>query len=101
MWPSTLQKLGVADVMRAPGVGALSATAKGTAGTISALSIAAGPLGKSIIEAGKSAPTSAAHASCGLRPRGTAWTPQHPTIPTTVTRPVVISNRDPATREVR
>src|SRR5215470_19698541 len=100
MWPSTLQKLGVAGVMRAPGVGAFSATAKGAAETISALSIAAGPLGRSIIEAGKSAPTSAAHASCGLRPRGTAWAP-HPTIPTTVTRPVVISNRDTATREVR
>src|SRR5262245_46194242 len=100
MWPSTLQKLGVAGVMRAAGVGAFSATAKGTAATITALSIAAGPLGRSILEAAKSSLSRAAQVSSGLLPRGLAWAPD-PTIPTTVTMQVAIINRDMATRKVR
>src|SRR5262245_2653068 len=100
MWPSTLQKLGVAGVMRAAGVRAFSATAKATAATITALSIAAGPLGRSIFEAAKSALTSAAQASSGLPPSGMAWAAD-PTIPTPVTTQVVIINRDMATGEVQ
>src|SRR5262245_59637444 len=100
MWPSTLQKVGLAGVMRAAGVGAFSAMAKATAGTIIALSISAGPLGRSIAEAGISTLTSAAQAASELLPKGMAWAP-YPTIPNTVTRHGVIINRETATTEVR
>jgi hypothetical protein len=74
MWPRTLQKDGVAGVMRAAGVGPRSATAKGTAATIAALSIAAVPLGM-------------------------AWA-GYPTTPTMPTTHVAIAHRDAAMPEV-
>src|SRR5262245_21619579 len=73
MWPSTLQKEGVAGVMRAAGLGALSATANGTAGTIAALSTIAGPLWRPIADAATS-PERAEHVCSGLAPSGMAWT---------------------------
>lgn len=60
-------------MMRAPGVGPRSATAKGTAATIAALSIAAVPLGRPIAEGGRSCLRSAAQASSVLLPNGMAW----------------------------
>src|SRR5262245_10859658 len=71
MWPSTVQYDGVAGVMRAEGVGPFSATANGTAATIAALSITAGPLLTPIAAAG-TCPASAAHACSGLAPSGMA-----------------------------
>src|SRR5215510_9067652 len=52
IWPSTLQKEGVAGVILAAWVCALSATANTAAGTMAALSITADPLGTPIGEAG-------------------------------------------------
>src|SRR5262249_61192860 len=71
IWPSTLQKEGVAGVILAAGVGALSATANATAGTMAALSITAGPLVTPIAEAGTSL-IRPAHVCSGLLPSGTA-----------------------------
>src|SRR4029077_17362695 len=100
MWPRTLQKDGVAGVMRAPGVGPCSATAKGTAATIAALSIAAAALGRPITEAGRPSLTRAAQASSVLSPNGMAWT-GFPTIAAMLITPAVIVHRDAATPEAR
>jgi hypothetical protein len=99
MWPRTLQKDGVAGVMRAAGVGPRSATAKGTAATIAALSIAAVPLGRPIAEGGRSCLRSAAQASSVLLPNGMAWA-GYPTTPTMSTTHVAIAHRDAAMPEV-
>src|SRR5262245_1610659 len=98
-WPRTLQKGGVAGVMRAPGVGPFSATAKGRAATIAALSIATGPLARPIAEAGTSAFMRAAQAASVLLPNGMGQAADpagYPPIPTRLTTQAAIVRRDAA-----